>query len=124
MGKLSFLAGAAAGYVLGARAGTQRYEQIKTQANKLWSSDPVQTKVSQATDAAKTKAAPFVADVVSDAAKTTDPSGPRSSIRARRPCPLPGPEPVPGPPTRGSPSEPPIQGAGGARVLAERWRGC
>ncbi|CCH75189.1 hypothetical protein [Nostocoides australiense] len=71
MGKLSFLAGAAAGYVLGARAGTQRYEQIKTQANKLWSSDPVQTKVSQATDAAKTKAAPFVADVVSDAAKTT-----------------------------------------------------
>lgn len=71
MSKLSFLAGAAAGYVLGARAGTQRYEQIKTQATKLWSSDPVQTKVAQATDVAKTKAAPFVADVVSDAAKTT-----------------------------------------------------
>ncbi|MEI2775983.1 MAG: YtxH domain-containing protein [Tetrasphaera sp.] len=71
MSKLSFLAGAAVGYVLGARAGTQRYEQIKTQANKVWSSEPVQTKVSQATDAAKTKAAPFVADVVSDAAKAT-----------------------------------------------------
>lgn len=71
MSKLSFLAGAAVGYVLGARAGKERYEQIKVQANKIWSSEPVQTKVSQATDAAKTKAAPFVADVVSDAAKTT-----------------------------------------------------
>jgi hypothetical protein len=71
MSKLSFLAGAAVGYVLGARAGRERYEQIATQANKIWSSDPVQTKVSQATDAAKTKAAPFVADLVSDAAKST-----------------------------------------------------
>ncbi len=71
MAKLSFLAGAAVGYVLGARAGTQRYEQIKTQANKLWSSDPVQAKVVEAKDVAKTKAAPFVADVVSDAAKST-----------------------------------------------------
>ncbi len=71
MSKLSFLAGAAVGYVLGARAGRDRYEQIKTQANSIWSSDPVQAKVSQATDAAKTKAAPFVADLVSDAAKST-----------------------------------------------------
>ncbi|MCI1262204.1 MAG: protoporphyrinogen oxidase [Tetrasphaera jenkinsii] len=71
MSKLSFLLGAAVGYVLGARAGQERYDQIKTQANKIWSSDPVQTKVSQATDAAKTKAAPFVADMVSDAAKST-----------------------------------------------------
>lgn len=71
MSKLSFLAGAAVGYVLGARAGKERYAQIKTQADKIWSSDPVQAKVSQATDAAKTKAAPFVADLVSDAAKST-----------------------------------------------------
>jgi hypothetical protein len=67
----ALLLGAAVGYVLGARAGQERYDQIKTQANKIWSSDPVQTKVSQATDAAKTKAAPFVADMVSDAAKST-----------------------------------------------------
>ena len=71
MGKLSFLTGAAVGYVLGARAGTKRYEQIKSQAGRLWSSDPVQATVSQAADAAKTKAAPFVADVVGDAAKST-----------------------------------------------------
>ncbi len=37
MGKISFLAGFAAGYVLGARAGEQRYEQIKLQAGKAWS---------------------------------------------------------------------------------------
>ncbi len=70
MGKLSFLAGAAAGYVLGARAGQQRYEQIKRQTTRLWSSDPVQTKVGDVTEAARTKAAPFVADVVGDAAKS------------------------------------------------------
>ncbi len=70
MSKLSFLAGAAAGYVLGARAGHQRYEQIKRQTRRLWSSDPVQSKVGDVTTAARTKAAPYVADVVSDAAKT------------------------------------------------------
>ncbi|MDR6939511.1 hypothetical protein [Arcanobacterium hippocoleae] len=30
------------GYVLGARAGRERYEQIKKQAKKLWNSAPVQ----------------------------------------------------------------------------------
>ena len=70
MGKLSFVVGVAAGYVLGARAGQQRYEQIKKQANKVWSSGPVQARVSDVTSAAKTKAAPFVADVISDAART------------------------------------------------------
>jgi hypothetical protein len=70
MGKLSFVVGVAAGYVLGARAGQQRYEQIKKQANKVWSSGPVQARVSDVTAAAKTKAAPFVADVISDAART------------------------------------------------------
>lgn len=69
MGKLSFLAGAAVGYVLGAKAGRQRYEQIKASANKVWSSDPVQARVGDVTNAAKNKAAPFVADKLGDAAK-------------------------------------------------------
>ena len=34
MSKISFLLGAAAGYVLGARAGRQRYEQIRSGAAK------------------------------------------------------------------------------------------
>lgn len=67
-GKLSFLAGAAVGYVLGARAGQQRYEQIKSRSQQLWHSDPVQAKVSDATDAVKA-AAPVVTGKVTEAAK-------------------------------------------------------
>lgn len=71
MGKLSFLAGAAVGYVLGARAGVQRYEQIKAISNKVWSSDPVQHQVEKGKEAARTQLAPAVADAVSSAAKST-----------------------------------------------------
>lgn len=71
MAKLSFLAGLAAGYVLGARAGTQRYEQIRRTSSKLWHSGPVQKQVGLAKEAARTKAAPVVADMVADAARAT-----------------------------------------------------
>jgi len=73
MAKLSFLAGVAVGYVLGAKAGQKRYQQIKTQADRLWSSDPVQSRV----DSAKTTVtqtikdqAPVVAGKIGDAAKS------------------------------------------------------
>jgi hypothetical protein len=66
--KISFLAGVGVGYVLGAKAGQQRYEQIKTKSQELWQSDPVQTKVSEATDAVKA-AAPVVTGKVTEAAK-------------------------------------------------------
>jgi oxygen-dependent protoporphyrinogen oxidase len=46
-GKLVFLAGAAAGYVLGAQAGRKRYEQIKTGAEKLWNSPTLKKGVEQ-----------------------------------------------------------------------------
>ncbi|MCM3553527.1 YtxH domain-containing protein [Janibacter melonis] len=68
MARISFLAGVGVGYVLGARAGRQRYEQIKTQASQLWSSPKVQRTVDQAKDTAKTQA-PVVADKVTGAAK-------------------------------------------------------
>ena len=71
MAKLSFLLGAAAGYVLGARAGRQRYDQIRSGAGKVWQSQPVQTQVSSAKHAAKTKAAPAALDAVSTAASVT-----------------------------------------------------
>ena len=71
MGKLSFLAGMAAGYVLGAKAGTRRYEQIRHTSGKVWNSDPVQKQVANAKEAARTKAAPVVADLVADAARAT-----------------------------------------------------
>jgi hypothetical protein len=71
MAKMSFLVGVAAGYVLGARAGKQRYEQIKRVSNRIWTSEPVEAKKADLKIAAKTKAAPFVAEMVSDAAKAT-----------------------------------------------------
>ena len=71
MGKLTFIAGMAAGYVLGARAGRQRYEQILRTSGKVWNSGPVQKQVFNAKEAARTKAAPVVADMVADAARAT-----------------------------------------------------
>lgn len=45
MKKLSLLAVGAIGYVLGTRAGRERYEQIKRQAQKAWNAPPVQSAV-------------------------------------------------------------------------------
>lgn len=41
-GKLAFVLGAAVGYVLGTRAGRERYEQIKRGAQQVWETEPVQ----------------------------------------------------------------------------------
>lgn len=71
MAKLSFLAGVAVGYVLGAKAGKQRYEQIKQVSAKAWNSQPVQSQVESAKEVAKTKVAPVAADMVADAARAT-----------------------------------------------------
>ena len=71
MGKLTFIAGMAAGYVLGARAGRRRYEQIRRTSGKVWNSGPVQKQVYNAKEVARTKAAPVVADMVADAARAT-----------------------------------------------------
>ncbi|WP_200829189.1 hypothetical protein [Arcanobacterium ihumii] len=43
MGFLRTVTVAGIGYVLGARAGRERYEQIKLQASKLWNSGTVQS---------------------------------------------------------------------------------
>src|SRR5919106_3075339 len=47
-GKLLLLAGAAVGYVLGTRAGRERYEQIKDGVTKAWNDPRVQEKVTEA----------------------------------------------------------------------------
>ena len=49
-GKLIFVAGAAVGFVLGARAGHDRYEQIADERSKLWNSRAVQRQVVKAED--------------------------------------------------------------------------
>jgi hypothetical protein len=69
MSKLSLLAAAAAGYVLGARAGRERYEQIKTGAQKLARDPRVQSASHKAQDAVASQAA-HAAEVAKD--KVTD----------------------------------------------------
>jgi hypothetical protein len=50
-GKFLFILGLAIGYVFGTRAGRKRYEQIKSAAQNIWESEPVQWSVKQAQDA-------------------------------------------------------------------------
>lgn len=47
-GKIGLVVGLGVGYVLGTRAGRERYEQIKTQWLKVWHLDPVQNQVERA----------------------------------------------------------------------------
>jgi hypothetical protein len=54
-GKIAFVLGAAVGYVLGTRAGRERYEQIKRGAQKVWSTEPVQKGVGVVRDAAQSR---------------------------------------------------------------------
>ncbi|HTN55693.1 MAG TPA: hypothetical protein VLZ82_05865 [Microbacterium sp.] len=56
-GKIGLVIGLGAGYVLGTRAGRERYEQIKTQWLKVWHLDPVQFNVTRVQDFAKAQAA-------------------------------------------------------------------
>ena len=76
MKKLTVLVVGAAGYVLGSRAGRQRYEQIKRQATKAWNNPKVQSAVDDVQTQAKHAGAEVgskVADVAGDAkTKVTD----------------------------------------------------
>lgn len=47
-GKIGLVVGLGVGYVLGTRAGRERYEQIKKQWLKVWNLDPVQRQVQTA----------------------------------------------------------------------------
>jgi hypothetical protein len=67
-GKLIFAAGLAVGYVLGTKAGRERYEQIKAGATRLWNDPRVQGPVKQAEEFAKDKA-PEVVEFLADGAK-------------------------------------------------------
>lgn len=68
-GKILFVAGLGLGYVLGTRAGREKYDQLKTAALKVWNDPRVQKQVDAAGDFVKDKA-PEVAEFVSDGAKT------------------------------------------------------
>ena len=105
-GRLMFLAGTAVGYVLGAKAGRGRYEQIKTQADTLWHDPRVQDRVGQAQSfvsdtaaAAAGKAkekAPEVQAKLGDAAGTA--KAKVADLTSKDDSAAPGVSPVPPPP--------------------------
>lgn len=65
MRKLTLLIGVGIGYILGAKAGRERYEQLADQASKLWTDPRVQSKVGEVKEQA-----PHVAAKVGDSAKS------------------------------------------------------
>lgn len=76
--KILFLFGLAIGYVLGTRAGRERYEQIKAGAEKMWGDPRVQKQVATVEVFVRTKA-PDVAEKATTAAKKV-----ASTVRAAR----------------------------------------
>ncbi|NRQ49039.1 hypothetical protein [Aeromicrobium stalagmiti] len=70
MKKLTLLAAAAAGYVLGSRAGRERYDQIATQATKAWNNPKVQDVVDEVQTQAKHAGAEAGSRVGSKVAET------------------------------------------------------
>ncbi|MFX0538614.1 YtxH domain-containing protein [Ornithinimicrobium sp. Y1847] len=66
--KFWLLIGAGVGYVLGARAGRERYDQIADQANKLWTDPRVQDKVEEV----KAKAPVVAEDLKAKGAELAD----------------------------------------------------
>jgi hypothetical protein len=69
MRKLTVLVVGGIGYVLGARAGRERYDQIRGLAEQVRNNPKVQAKAHQAADAAR-EHAPVVKDKLTDAAGT------------------------------------------------------
>ena len=67
-GKILFLAGVGVGYLLGTRAGRERYEQIKSVASQFWNAPVVQRRVDDVQDFVREKA-PEVTEFVADGAK-------------------------------------------------------
>jgi hypothetical protein len=70
-GKAGLVIGLGIGYVLGTRAGRERYEQIKTQALKVWNLDPVQNQVGKVKDFAKSSALALPKTLWNTAVKVT-----------------------------------------------------
>ena len=66
--KLLFIIGLVAGYIVGARAGRARYEQIRAAANDVWEDPRVQKAVTDTQEFVKDNA-PLVAEKVAEGAK-------------------------------------------------------
>ena len=67
-GKILLVVGLAVGYVLGTRAGRERYEQLKAGAQRLWTNPAVQSQVYRAEQYVRERA-PEVVEKVESVAK-------------------------------------------------------
>jgi hypothetical protein len=83
-GKILFVAGLGLGYVLGTRAGREKYEELRTAALKVWNDPRVQKQVDNVEEFVKDKA-PDVAEFVSDNAKKVVAQVSGKKPAARRP---------------------------------------
>ena len=81
-GKILLVVGIGIGYVLGTRAGRDKYDQMKATAEKFWSDPRVRKQVNQAEEFVKDKA-PEVAEFLADGAKkvVSQVSGSKAPVR-------------------------------------------
>lgn len=71
--KLTFLAGLAAGYVLGTRAGRSSYEKIKSSVKSMWANDAVQETITVIKDQTEEAAQKLVQKAQPTHISTPDP---------------------------------------------------
>lgn len=83
MSKFTLLLGFGAGYVLGARAGRERYDQIVAQAQRVWRDPRVQQRAEQAQDVLGEKASEAASAVGEKAAHAA--SAAQGAVRERLP---------------------------------------
>jgi hypothetical protein len=74
-GKAGLVVGIAIGYVLGSRAGRERYDQIKEQWLKVWNMDQVQEQVVKVKDFAKSQTMALPSTIWDSAVKVTKAAG-------------------------------------------------
>ena len=84
-GKILLVVGLGIGYVLGTRAGREKYDEMKAIAQKLWNDPRVQKRVDEAQDFVKDKA-PEVAEFLADGAKKVVSQVSGSKAPARKPA--------------------------------------
>lgn len=71
-GKILFLVGLGVGYVLGTKAGRERYEQIRERAKDVWESEPVRRQVDRAGDFVRERAPEVAGQVEKQLRKIND----------------------------------------------------